>query len=79
MKNIFLNIWKYLKDWKNLLGHTLVGVGIILISAVLPLPWWGRLIVLLALIVFNIYRERLWAAFFGKKRFVPDEKKEIDN
>ena len=51
MKNFFLNIWKYLKDWKNLLGHTLVGVGIILVSAFLPLPWWGRLIVLVALIV----------------------------
>ena len=78
MKFFFLNIWKYLKDWKNLLGHTLVGIEIILVSAVLPLPWWGRLIVLVALIVFNIYRERLFAAIFKKKRFVPKEEKEID-
>lgn len=78
MKIFFLNIWKYLKDWKNLLGHTLVGVGIILVSAFLPLPWWGRLIVLVALIVFNIYRERLFAAIFKKKRFVPKEDEEID-
>ncbi len=68
MKKIFQSIWNYLKDWENLLGHTLVGVGIILVSAVLPLPWWGRLIVLVALIVFNIYRERLFAAIFPKKK-----------
>ena len=68
MKKLLQNIWAYLKDWKNLLGHTLVGIGIILVSAVLPLPWWGRLMVLIALVVFNIYRERIFAAVFSKKK-----------
>jgi thiol:disulfide interchange protein len=70
MKSFFKKVWEYLKDWKNLLGHTLVGVAIILVSAVLPLPWWARLIILAAIIVFNIFRERLFAAIFHKKRSV---------
>jgi diacylglycerol kinase len=73
VKKVFKGIWHYLKDWKNLLGHTLIGIGIILISAVLPLPWWARLIVLVSLIVFNIFRERLFAAIFRKKTPIREE------
>jgi thiol:disulfide interchange protein len=75
MKIFFLNIWKYLKDWKNLLGHTLLGIAIIVVSAILPIPWWARLIVLVVLVVFNIFRERLFAAIFRKKRSVPKKDK----
>ncbi len=67
MNKFFLNIWKYLKDWKNLLGHTLLGIAIIVVSAILPIPWWARVIVLVVLVVFNIFRERLFAAIFRKK------------
>ena len=66
LRSFFRKIWAYLKDWKNLLGHTLVGIAIILVSAVLPLPWWARVLVLIGLIVFNIYRERLFKAFLHK-------------
>ena len=75
MKNFFLNIWKYLKDWKNLLGHTLLGIAIIVVSAILPIPWWARVIVLVVLVVFNIFRERLFAAIFRKKRSVSEKDK----
>ena len=76
MNKFFLNIWKYLKDWKNLLGHTLLGIAIIVVSAILPIPWWAKMIVLVVLVVFNIFRERLFAAIFRKKRSV-SEKDEI--
>jgi thiol:disulfide interchange protein len=75
MKNFFLNIWKYLKDWKNLLGHTLLGITIIVVSAILPIPWWARVIVLVVLVVFNIFRERLFATIFRKKRSVSEKDK----
>jgi len=73
MNKFFKNIWKYLKDWKNLLGHTLLGIAIIVVSAILPIPWWARVIVLVVLVVFNIFRERLFAAIFRKKRSVSKE------
>lgn len=72
MNKFFLN----LKDWKNLLGHTLLGIAIIVVSAILPIPWWAKMIVLVVLVVFNIFRERLFAAIFRKKRSV-SEKDEI--
>jgi len=75
MKNFFLNIWKYLKDWKNLLGYTLLGIAIIVVSAILPIPWWARVIVLVVLVAFNIFRERLFAAIFRKNRSVSEKDK----
>lgn len=75
LRFIFKKIWEYLKDWKNLLGHTLVGIAIILVSAMLPIAWWARVLVLIGLIVFNIYRERLFKALF-KKKTKPEQ---IDN
>ncbi|MCF7833272.1 MAG: hypothetical protein K9N05_06840 [Candidatus Marinimicrobia bacterium] len=73
MKKFFLNIWKYLKDWKNLLGHTLLGLAIIFVSAILPIPWWARLMVFVVLVVFNIFRERFFTAVFRKKPSVPEK------
>jgi small-conductance mechanosensitive channel len=66
MKILLRKIWAYLKDWKNLLGHTLVGLGIIFVSAVLPIAWWARVLVLIGLIIFNMYRERLFKALLHK-------------
>jgi len=73
MNKFFLNIWEYLKNWKNLLGHALLGIAIIVVSAILPIPWWARVIVLVVLVVFNIFRERLFIAIFRKKRPVSEE------
>ena len=67
MKKLFTAIWNYLKDWKNLLGHALVGVAIILVAAFMPVPWWGRVLILIAIILFNIFREKIFKKIFGKK------------
>jgi small-conductance mechanosensitive channel len=67
MKKFLKAIWKYLKDWKNLLGHALVGVAIILVAAYMPIPWWGRILVLIAIILFNIFREKIFKKIFGER------------
>ena len=48
-------------------------IAIIFVSAILPIPWWARVIVLVVLVVFNIFRERLFIAIFRKKRSVSEE------
>jgi hypothetical protein len=49
-------IWSYLKDWKNLLVHALIGIAILLAAFVIPVKPIYRIIILLAVIGFNIIR-----------------------
>jgi sterol desaturase/sphingolipid hydroxylase (fatty acid hydroxylase superfamily) len=64
-------IWVYLKDWKNLLTHTLVGVAILLVALYLPVKPFYRIIFLVIVVAFNIVRMR-----FSKKR--KDKHKELE-
>ncbi len=56
LKSILSNIWEYLKDWKNWLSHTLVGLGILAIGLFLPVEPVYRIIILVLIVGFNIYR-----------------------
>ena len=49
-------IWTYLKDWKNLLAHTLVGLLILAIGLVLPIAPIYRIILLVIVILLNTAR-----------------------
>ncbi len=49
-------IWLYLKDWKNLLAHTIIGVLILLIAFYLPVKPIYRILILFIVIVFNVLR-----------------------
>ena len=49
----------YLSDWKNLLSHALVGVALVVLPLVLPLPLIGRLGVFVAIICLNLVRMSL--------------------
>ncbi len=49
-------IWKYLKDWKNLLAHTIVGLLILAIGLVLPVAPIYRVILLVIVILLNTVR-----------------------
>jgi len=51
-------VWIYLKDWKNLLAHSIVGVLILLIAFYLPVKPVYRIGILFLVIVFNILRMR---------------------
>ena len=60
MLNKTLNaIWTYLKDWKNLLAHALVGLLILAIGLALPIMPIYRIILLLVVIVLNTVRMKL--------------------
>jgi sterol desaturase/sphingolipid hydroxylase (fatty acid hydroxylase superfamily) len=51
-------IWGYLKDWKNLLAHALIGVAILLAAFVIPVRPIYRLLILALVVFFNIMRMR---------------------
>ena len=58
--NITLNaIWAYLKDWKNILAHALVGLLILVIGLTLPIKPIYRIILLVVVIVLNTARMKL--------------------
>lgn len=59
MKKILKGIHNYISDWKNLLVHTITGVVMLLIVFVLPLPSYVRIIIFIAVVIFNIYRGKL--------------------
>ena len=46
----------YLTDWKNLLGHSLLGVGFLVLAIWAPINGWVKLAVVACLIGFNIWR-----------------------
>ena len=57
MLNKTLNaIWTYLKDWKNLLAHTIVGLLILAIGLALPVAPIYRIIILVIVILLNVAR-----------------------
>ena len=54
--NALNSIWNYLKDWKNLLAHTLIGIGILLIAFFIPVNPFYRVLLLAAVVTFNLIR-----------------------
>lgn len=52
-------VWNYLKDWKNILAHSLIGITILLVALYLPVKPIYRIIILLLVIAFNVTRMRL--------------------
>lgn len=49
-------IWNYLKDWKNLLTHALIGIGILLVAFYIPVKPFYRILFLVAVVAFNLIR-----------------------
>ena len=56
MKKLFEFLWRYLKDWKNLLAHALVGILILVVGLYLPVKPVYRIILLGVIIALNTYR-----------------------
>lgn len=51
----------YLTDWKNLLGHALLGVLFVAAAVWAPVPVWLKLVIIACLVALNILRMRLKA------------------
>lgn len=58
MRKILKFIWIYLKDWKNLLAHTLIGFLILAVAFFMPVPPFFRILILVVIVAFNILRMR---------------------
>lgn len=60
--SVFQRVWSglkaYLTDWRNLLGHALLGVVFVVIAVWAPIALWLKLIIISALITFNVLRMR---------------------
>lgn len=69
--SIFGKIWHglkgYLTDWRNLLGHALIGVLFLVVAIWVPVQLWIKLIVIVCLITFNVIRMRLKAKKAAKQ------------
>ncbi len=67
MKKVLLAIWNYLKDWKNLLTHGLIGVAIVLVALVIPVAPIYRIIFLVVAVGFNLIRMNHAKRFLAPK------------
>lgn len=56
MKKVFTSVWTYLKDWKNLLVHSLVGIGLLLLAIYLPVQIYLKIGIFILVIIFNVFR-----------------------
>ena len=59
LKKVLEAIWNYLKDWKNLLPHAIVGILILVVGLALPILPVYRIGILLLVVALNILRMRL--------------------
>jgi len=56
--SIFRGLKAYLCNWRNLLGHALLGAAFLAAAIWVPIPLWIKLIIIACLIAFNIIRMR---------------------
>lgn len=58
MRKIINGLKEYLTDWKNLLAHAIIGVGILAVAIFLPVKPVYRVGILVVIVVINILRMR---------------------
>ena len=54
-KKIWDGIKDYLKDWRNLLGHALLGIVFVVLAIWVPINIWVKLGIIACLVAFNIF------------------------
>ena len=69
IKKILNSIKVYLTDWRNLLGHALLGIVFLLVAIWAPINIWLKLIIIALLVTFNILRMQ-----FKAKKQAPIDK-----
>lgn len=74
--SVFSKIWRglraYLTDWRNLLGHALLGVLFVVVAVWAPINIWLKLAIIACLITLNILRMRLKAKKNNEKESVAE-------
>ena len=59
LSRIWSGLKAYLTDWRNLLGHALLGVVFVVVAVWAPITLWLKLVIIAVLITFNVLRMRL--------------------
>jgi len=59
LDRIWSGLKAYLTDWRNLLGHALLGVVFVVVAVWAPITLWLKLVIIAVLITFNVLRMRL--------------------
>ncbi len=59
MKRVLSAVLGYLKDWRNLLAHSVVGVAILLVALFLPVEPMYRVLVLVIVVLLNTLRMKV--------------------
>ena len=59
LQRVWGGLKAYLTDWRNLLGHALLGVFFVVIAVWAPINIWLKLAIIACLITLNILRMRL--------------------
>ena len=70
-KTIFNGLKVYLTDWRNLLGHALLGVMFVVIAIWAPINLWLKLAIIACLITLNVLRMRAKSKKKTKKETDP--------
>lgn len=60
-------VWNYLRDWKNLLTHGLIGIAILLVAMIIPVAPIFRLLILAVAVGFNLIRMDHTKKFLNSK------------
>lgn len=58
MKKTLTAVASYVKDWKNWLSHAIVGLGLLAVALFLPVEWYYRFSIFIAIVVLNALRMR---------------------
>ncbi len=76
-KSVFGAVWSglkaYLTDWRNLLGHALLGVVFLVVAIWAPINIWLKLLIIACLITLNILRMRNKSKSTAKKESANNE------
>ena len=59
LRRVWQGLKAYLTDWRNLLGHALLGVVFVVVAVWAPIALWLKLVIIAVLITFNMLRMRL--------------------
>ena len=59
LSRIWSGLKAYLTDWRNLLGHALLGVVLVVVAVWAPITLWVKLVIIAVLITFNVLRMRI--------------------
>ena len=59
MNKVFKGLLLYLKDWRNWLTHSLIGIGLLLVALFMPVKPIYRILLIVAVVGFNVTRMKL--------------------